>query len=67
MVLNFVERQHRSLLVVDVNAPGDHRDLVERWVGAEDVLPLLVRPDGRRLGGEENFVPGRVRRFIAGR
>jgi hypothetical protein len=67
MVIEIVERQQLPLLVVDVNRPGEFREMVARWVEPTGVMPLLVRPDGARLEGEENFVPGKVRRFVAGR
>jgi hypothetical protein len=67
MVIEIAMRERRPLLLVDVNRPGEFRDLVVRWVQPTDVMPLLVRPDGARLEGEENFVPGKVRRFVAGR
>ena len=67
IVLDTAERQRDEVLVVDVDRPGEHRDLVERYVGSNDVLPLLLRPDGARLEGLENFTPARVRKFIATR
>ena len=67
IVLDTAERQREEVLVVDVDRPGEHRDLVERYVGSNDVLPLLLRPDGARLEGLENFTPARVRKFIATR
>jgi hypothetical protein len=67
IVLDAAKRQQREVLVVDVDRPGGQHDLVERCVGPEDVLPLLLRSDGARLEGQENFAPAKVRRFIAGR
>jgi len=67
VVLDAAKRQRRGVFVVDVNRPGVYQSLVERHVGPDDVLPLLVRPDGARLEGQESFDPARVRRFIAGR
>jgi hypothetical protein len=66
IVLDSAKRLQREVLVVDVDQPGELEDLVRRWVGPEDVLPLLVRPDGKRLEGQERFDPARVRQFIAG-
>jgi len=65
VVLEAARRARRPLLVVDVDRPGDQREMVERFVGSEDVLPLLVRPDGARLVGQEHFAPAVVRKFIA--
>jgi len=67
LVLRSAERQRKTVLVVDVNRPEEHSDLVERLVRPSESLPLLVRPDGARLDGEENFSAARVRRFIAGK
>jgi len=53
--------------IVDVNQPAGFQALVARWVGPNDVLPILVRPDGARLEGIEEFGPRRVRRFIRGK
>lgn len=67
IVLDAAKRQGRGVVVVDVDRPGEHKDLVDRYVGSNDVLPLLVREDGARLEGEERFAPAEVRRFIARR
>ena len=65
-VLEAARREGRKVTVVDVDQPAGRQDLVDRWVGPDDVLPLLVRPDGARLEGDENFSPRKVRRFIDG-
>ena len=64
LVLEIAADEGRQVTVVDVNRADDHRDLVSRWVGPDELLPLLVRPDGARLAGAEQFVPKGVRRFI---
>jgi hypothetical protein len=64
MVLDIAEREKRRVTVIDVDRPIGQVELVRRWVGPEDVLPLLVRPDGSRLMGLESFTPRNVRRFI---
>jgi hypothetical protein len=66
MVLDLARREGRRVTVVNVEDPGAHRSRMERWVGANDVLPLLVRPDGGRLEGLEEFQPARVRQFLVG-
>jgi hypothetical protein len=53
-----------EVLVVDVNRAGALRDLVARWVRADDLFPLLVRPDGSRLEGEDEFIPSKIRKFL---
>jgi len=57
----------KSIGVIDINRPGTQEAFVARWVGPDDVMPVLVRPDGAALRGVEAFVPGRVRRFVRGR
>ncbi|HEY1198813.1 MAG TPA: hypothetical protein VGG32_08845 [Thermoplasmata archaeon] len=64
MVLKIARREQRRVTVVDVNRASVHQDAVDRWVGPNDVLPLLVRPDGSRLEGIEEFAPQKIRRFI---
>jgi hypothetical protein len=64
LVLEVAEREGRNVTVVDVNRAAEHQDLVDRWVRVSDVLPLLVRPDGARLEGSENFVPRTIRHFM---
>jgi hypothetical protein len=54
----------RRVALIDVNRPAGREELIERWVGPTDVLPLLVRPDGLRLDGMESFTKKRLRRFI---
>lgn len=65
-VLHIARREGRTVTVVDVDRAAARQDLVDRWVGADDVLPLLVRPDGARLEGLENFGARSLRRFIHG-
>jgi len=63
-VLEVAEKLGRSVTVVDVNRAGEQQPLVDRWVGNEDILPILVRPDGERLEGSENFSSSILRKFI---
>jgi hypothetical protein len=67
MVLEIARKEGRRVTVIDVDRAGERQPLVNRWVGENDVLPLLIRPDGARLEGLEEFLPARVRRFILGR
>jgi hypothetical protein len=55
----------RSVKIVDVNRPGEDRELVRRWVSAADILPILLRSDGNRLEGAEAFHPATLRGFLA--
>lgn len=66
LVLDIAERLGKTVALVDVNRPSGLEDLVHRWVGANGVVPLLVRRDGARLQGLDEFVPGTIRRFIVG-
>ncbi|HYA57242.1 MAG TPA: hypothetical protein VEH57_02090 [Thermoplasmata archaeon] len=64
LVLDVAEENGREVTIVDVNRPEGQQSLVDRWVGPDDLLPLLVRTDGARLQGIEEFVPKRVREFV---
>ena len=66
LVLESADRQGRTVTVVDVDRPEGRQDLVERWVGPADVMPILVRPDGARLSGIEQFTAPKVRKFLRG-
>jgi hypothetical protein len=64
LVLDVAESRGRTVTVVDVARPGQHRSLVDRWVGPNGLLPLLVRPDGAQLEGSAEFDPKKIRQFI---
>jgi hypothetical protein len=64
-VLRIARSTGRSVTVVDVGRAAGRQHLVDRWVGTRDVLPLLVRPDGRRLEGAERFGAETIREFLA--
>jgi len=66
-VVSIARQEGATVSIVDVNQPAGFQALVARWVGPNDVLPILVRPDGARLEGIEEFGPRRVRRFIRGK
>ncbi|HYB78343.1 MAG TPA: hypothetical protein VEG66_01095 [Thermoplasmata archaeon] len=66
LVCDAASRAGKHVTLVDVNRPGMHQELVQRWVGGNDVFPLLVRPDGSRLEGIENFNPHHLRAFVTG-
>jgi hypothetical protein len=65
-VLDIARREGRTVTVIDVDHAAARQHLVDRWVGPDDVVPLLVRPDGARLEGLENFGGRTLRRFIRG-
>jgi len=67
VVLEVASHEGRSVTVVDVNRSGPYADLVRQSFQPTDLLPLLLRPDGSRLEGAENFVPRVLRRFMSGR
>ena len=64
MVLDIARKCEVSVKVVNVDHPAADRTLVERWVPPDGALPLLVRPDGVSLSGEESMVPARVSSFL---
>jgi hypothetical protein len=64
LVFEVVREAGRTVTLVNVNQPSDHQPLVARWIGPDDILPVLVRPDGARLAGIEEFEPGAVRKFL---
>ena len=66
LVCESASRAGRHVTFIDVNRPGVYQELVRRWVGANDVFPLLIRSDGSRLEGIENFTPRNVRAFVTG-
>lgn len=66
LVVDAAHQLGREVTVVDVDRPGELQGLVDYWVGPNDVMPMLLRPDGSRLRGIEAFVRRRVRRFIGG-
>lgn len=66
-VLKIARSEGRNVTVVDVDRAAGRQPLVDQWVRAQDVLPLLVRPDGGRLEGPERFDVEAIRRFIDGR
>jgi hypothetical protein len=65
-VLRIARSAGREVTVVDVDRAAGRQHLVDRWVEARAPLPLLVRSDGRRLAGLEQFVPEVLRSFISG-
>jgi hypothetical protein len=66
LAVDMARERGLRVMVVDVNHAGSLAELVTHWVSADDLLPLLVRPDGSRLQGEEEFVPRRIRAFLRG-
>ena len=67
LVVEVARQRQKTVLVIDVNRPEGQQALIEQWLRPNDVIPLLVRTDGARLDGAENFTPARVRKFVAGR
>lgn len=66
LVLEIAKALGCRIQVINVNNPREDRALAAKYVGPDDELPLLVRSDGARLSGDEEFVPGTVRRFLSG-
>lgn len=67
LVCEAASRVGRHVRLVDVNRAGPDEELVQRWVGAGDIFPLLIRPGGGRMEGTENFTRRAVRRFVEAR
>lgn len=67
LVLDLARRTETIVRVVDVSNELVPRDIVETASGEPRFFPILVRPDGMQLAGEEDFIPGRVRKFLKGR
>lgn len=65
LVAEAAEKVGRRVALIDVNRPAGRHALVAQWVGAADILPLLVRQDGARLSGTEQFSPRPLRRFMS--
>jgi len=69
MSIEIVEREaarlHLPVRIIDVNHSGTDRPLVDRYVGPDDLLPLVVRSDSGRLDGFESITPGAVRQFLS--
>jgi hypothetical protein len=65
-VLRVARREGCRVTVVDVAHAAGRQGLVDRWVGVNDELPILVRPDGRRLCGCARIDPRTVRELILG-
>jgi hypothetical protein len=63
LVVELAHDSGRAVTLVNVNGRGD-QELTQRWVTVQDVLPMLVRPDGARLVGMEQFGPGSLREFL---
>jgi hypothetical protein len=60
IALEIAETEGRRVRLIDVSAPGDRAALVDRFVGAGSLLPLLIAPSGRRLEGPTDFIPSRL-------
>jgi hypothetical protein len=65
-VARIARAEGTTVRIVDVNRAELNQALVDRWVGPNDVLPVLVRADGAKLVGAEQFVPRKIQRFIRG-
>lgn len=65
VVLDAAEKFGRSVRIVDVSDPAQLRSASKDPPSDLETLPVLVRSDGRRLYGEENFRPSVVWRFLS--
>lgn len=67
LVLDLARRMRTPVRVIDASRELVPRDILEDGRGEPRFFPVLVRSDGARLSGEEEFLPGRVKRFLKGR
>ncbi len=65
LVLDLAKRKQWSVQVVDISQEKAAETQILAWLGPDVHLPVLLRPDGARLVGEEQFTPGRIRKFLA--
>ena len=65
-VFEMANLEGATLTVIDVDRAGERQYLVDRWFAENQLIPLLVRADGSKLDGIENFTPRKVRQFIRG-
>jgi hypothetical protein len=63
-VLEAALEDHRYVTIVDVNKGDAPVEFVRQWVGPDEIYPILIRPDGRRLEGFENFDPRALKGFL---
>lgn len=64
IAFDIAEKVGARIRLIDTERPGADEPLVRRWVREADLLPMLVAPDGRRLGGLGSFVPRRLKEFL---
>jgi len=67
LVFEIARETGRPVALVNANGSGTDAELASKWVGANDLLPVLVRSDGERLVGLEQFRPKTIRTFMAGK
>ncbi|HTW39252.1 MAG TPA: hypothetical protein VMF04_00075 [Thermoplasmata archaeon] len=63
-VLEEALREHRHVTIVDVNQASTPAEFVRQWVTPDEIYPILIRPDGQRLEGVENFDLRSLREFL---
>jgi hypothetical protein len=63
-VLEEAVLQDRKVTVVDVNRSAPSAEFVRTWVTADEIYPILIRPDGQRLEGFENFDSKSLHQFL---
>ncbi len=67
LVLDVANKKQWSVQVVDLSQQKGAESQIQASFGYDVHLPVLVRPDGARLMGEEEFTPGRIRKFLTDR
>jgi len=66
-VTDLVRKHHQTLRIVDIERPGSYREQVLEFMLGSHSFPILVRPDGRRLEGIEEFKESTIESFLMGR
>ena len=65
LVLRLVQEKGKTLHIVDVGKESSFRRVIEEHLHHLRRFPVLVRPDGRRLEGVEEFTPEKLEKFLA--
>ena len=65
LVYDIASRMDYDVEVVEITDPEQARKALEPIVGNGTLFPVLVRPDGSWIEGEESFTPDRVRKFLS--
>lgn len=65
LVLRMIEEKRKTLHIVDVGKESPLRRVIQEHLHHLRRFPVLVRPDGRRLEGIEEFTPENLKKFLS--